>query len=146
MPPVVLTTLKLLFLLLLYLFIARAVRIIYLDMVGVRAPRREQRSKNIGQSWGHPKKLAITEAGAGTRVVPLERETTIGKDGATVTLQDTYASVKHARIWKGEDGWMIEDLGSTNGTLVNKTKVLAPQPLKVGDEIKIGKTTLEVRR
>lgn len=146
MPPVVLTTLKILFLVLLYLFIARAIRIVYLDMVGVRAPRREQRSHGIGSSWGSPKRLAITEPGIAARTVPLERETTIGKEDATIPLADTYVSVKHARIWKGEDGWMIEDLGSTNGTLVNKVKVLAPQPLKVGDEIRIGKTILEVRR
>jgi pSer/pThr/pTyr-binding forkhead associated (FHA) protein len=144
-PPVVLTTLKILFLALLYLFIARAIRIIYLDMVGVRATRRETRSSSK-RAWGSPKQLAITEPGSGMRLARLEPETTIGKDGATITLSDTYASSKHARIWRGEDGWMIEDLGSTNGTLVNKIKVLAPQPLKVGDEIRIGKTTLEVRR
>lgn len=145
MPPVVLTTLKILFLALLYLFIARAVRIIYLDMVGVRTQRQQSRGSSK-RGWGTPKHLAVTEPGGAPRVVPLEPETTIGKDGATVPLADTYASTRHARIWRGEDGWMIEDLGSTNGTIVNKAKVLAPQPLKVGDEIRIGKTMIEVRR
>ena len=145
MPAVVLTTLKILFLALLYLFIARAVRIIYLDMVGVRATKTQTRT-STKRSWGAPKHLAITEPGSSVRLVTLEPETTLGKDGATVPLSDTYASTKHARIWRSEDGWMIEDLGSTNGTLVNKLKVLAPQPLKVGDEIRIGKTTIEVRR
>jgi pSer/pThr/pTyr-binding forkhead associated (FHA) protein len=144
-PPVVLTTLKILFLALLYLFIARAIRIIYLDMVGVRATRSATKQSSK-RAWGSPKQLAVTEPGSGTRMIPLEPETTIGKDGATVPLADTYASTRHARIWRSEDGWMIEDLGSTNGTIVNKAKVLAPQPLKVGDEIRIGKTTIEVRR
>ena len=146
MPPVVLTTLKILFLALLYLFIARAIRIIYLDMVGVRTSRPQART-TTKRGWGTPKALSIVEPGGRTRLVALEPETTIGKDNsATVPLTDTYASTRHARIWRGEDGWMIEDLGSTNGTIVNKVKLLAPQPLKVGDEIRIGKTTLEVRR
>jgi pSer/pThr/pTyr-binding forkhead associated (FHA) protein len=41
---------------------------------------------------------------------------------------------------------MVEDLGSTNGTYLNQRKVTAPAPVSPGDRIRVGKTTLELRR
>ncbi|WP_352432215.1 FHA domain-containing protein [Pyrinomonas sp.] len=54
-------------------------------------------------------------------------------------------SRRHARIWRESGGYFIEDLGSTNGTYVNRTKRLLPGervPLRDGDEIIVGKTFL----
>jgi pSer/pThr/pTyr-binding forkhead associated (FHA) protein len=72
---------------------------------------------------------------------------TIGR-GSTcvVVLADNYASQFHARIFPRDGAWFVEDMGSTNGTYLNRVKVSQPSPLAAGDEIRIGKTTLEARR
>ena len=44
------------------------------------------------------------------------------------------------------DAWVLEDLGSTNGTYLDRTKVTDPTPVPVGVPIRIGKTTLELRK
>ena len=61
-------------------------------------------------------------------------------------LADTYASQMHARVFPKDGSWFVEDLGSTNGTYLNRAKVTAPSEVGPGDEIRIGKTTLEFRR
>ena len=43
-------------------------------------------------------------------------------------------------------GWLVEDLGSTNGTFLDKAKVTAPTPVPVGVPVRIGKTALELRK
>ena len=52
----------------------------------------------------------------------------------------------HARIYRHDSGWYVEDLGSTNGTYLNQKRVTSPAELRAGDRVKIGKTTLELRR
>jgi len=64
---------------------------------------------------------------------------------ATLVLTDDYASNKHARLAPTADGWMLEDLGSTNGTYVGSQKVSRPTKVTVGSQIRIGKTVLELR-
>ncbi|HEX9776395.1 MAG TPA: FHA domain-containing protein [Actinomycetota bacterium] len=149
MPPLVLTTLKFLFIALLYLFIARAVRVIYLDLVGPRVGGRRQPKKKAasGRRRGHPKSVAVTEADKPMRTYPLNEELTIGRgDVVDVPLDDTYVSTRHARLFVKNGSWFLEDLGSTNGTYLNRIKVTSPSPVAVGDEVRIGKTLIEVRR
>jgi pSer/pThr/pTyr-binding forkhead associated (FHA) protein len=65
----------------------------------------------------------------------------IGREAQPVTLPyDTMASRRHARISSTPSGFEITDLGSTNGTYVNGTKV-SSRLLQTGDMIKIGGTT-----
>jgi pSer/pThr/pTyr-binding forkhead associated (FHA) protein len=52
----------------------------------------------------------------------------------------------HARLFAKGDAYMVEDLGSTNGTYLNRRKVTAPTELQRGDQVKIGKTVLEMRK
>jgi pSer/pThr/pTyr-binding forkhead associated (FHA) protein len=52
----------------------------------------------------------------------------------------------HARIFTRGEEMMVEDMGSTNGTYLNKRKVSAPTELQRGDRVKIGKTVLEMRK
>jgi pSer/pThr/pTyr-binding forkhead associated (FHA) protein len=42
--------------------------------------------------------------------------------------------------------WVVEDLGSTNGTFLNRVKVTSPTPIAAGDQLGIGKTIVEVRK
>jgi pSer/pThr/pTyr-binding forkhead associated (FHA) protein len=63
-----------------------------------------------------------------------------------VVLDDSYVSQMHARLFAKGDSYMVEDLGSTNGTYLNRRKVTAPTELRRGDQVKIGKTVLEMRK
>ena len=64
----------------------------------------------------------------------------------TLVLNDDYASNRHARIFPSEGEWFVEDLGSTNGTLLSDTPITAATPFKAGAQVKIGRTVLELRR
>ena len=150
MPVLVLTILKILFLALLYLFIARAVRVIYLDLVGPRVPRSASPASVPAprKRRAQPRELLVTEAEGSPRSYPMNAEPlSIGRsESCQVILNDTYVSQMHARVYPKDGEWFVEDLGSTNGTYLNRAKVTQPSPIGVGDEIRIGKTTLEVRR
>ncbi len=82
--------------------------------------------------------------GAGTRYdLDTRRETLIGRSaGADICLADTSVSQKHCRI-KPSAGWfMVYDLGSTNGTLVNDSEI-KEYVLSAGDRLQVGETVLE---
>ncbi len=65
--------------------------------------------------------------------------------GCEITLDDTFISQVHARVTKGQSGVVIEDLGSTNGTYLNRKKVTAPVVVQTGDVIQVGSTVLELQ-
>lgn len=69
--------------------------------------------------------------------------TTIGRDGENdVVLLDERISRHHVRIsWDGKQ-YMLDDLGSRNGTTVNRQPVSGPRPLRHGDVISLGGSTL----
>ena len=56
------------------------------------------------------------------------------------------ASSRHARIFPQDGQWIVEDLGSTNGTYLDRQKVTRPTPVPAGVPVRIGKTVLELRR
>ena len=55
-------------------------------------------------------------------------------------------STNHARLVPRDGSWVLEDLGSTNGTFLDRAKVTGPTPVPIGVPIRIGKTTLELRK
>jgi pSer/pThr/pTyr-binding forkhead associated (FHA) protein len=59
---------------------------------------------------------------------------------------DTFVSQLHARLFAREDKLYLEDLGSTNGTTLNRKPVSAPVEIRRGDRIQVGKTVFEVVR
>ena len=61
-------------------------------------------------------------------------------------LNDDYAPTHHGRIFPQDGRWIVEDLGSTNGTYLHRQKVTRPTPVPLGVPIRIGKTVLELRR
>lgn len=70
----------------------------------------------------------------------------IGREEGTIVLShDTAASRAHARITREGDFFWVEDLGSTNGTWVNRHRIGKRVELNVGDLIQIGETRFEVR-
>lgn len=91
--------------------------------------------------------LVLLADGEVVREFPLEKEVSlIGRiTGSDVELPDPGASRRHAEIRRQGEVFVLVDLGSTNGTLVNERPV-AEQPLEDGDRITIGRTVLEFRK
>ncbi|HZJ51429.1 MAG TPA: FHA domain-containing serine/threonine-protein kinase, partial [Actinomycetota bacterium] len=80
---------------------------------------------------------------AGERV-RIRSETLIGREEADLILNDREVSRKHAVIRPTEEGFVIDDVGSLNGTLVNNVAVRAPTPLSDGDVIEVGQSEAHV--
>jgi hypothetical protein len=71
---------------------------------------------------------------------------TVGRGApSTLVLDDAFVSMAHARLRRLADGWVVEDLGSTNGTTLNGAPVSGPQPLAPGDQVTFGGVILDVR-
>lgn len=175
MPPIILTVLQALFLLLLYVFVARAVRAVVKDVSPASA--RPKRPRPAGQSGSAtkkgrgnsaranaaqvaarqhsdkppriaPREIVVHSPSGAPRVIGLGTDTiTFGRNPhSTVRLDDPYSSDQHARIYHDGRRWLIADLGSTNGTFLNQVKVSEPTPIAAGDQLGIGKTVVEVRK
>jgi hypothetical protein len=151
-PPFVLTVLKIVLLLLLYFFVWRAVRAVVLDLYGgrVRARRArtaEPRAKRV-RPRGAPSKVVVLDANGGrVSTHRLSGTIQVGRGpNCDIRPDDTYVSQAHARISNRNGAWVVEDLGSTNGTYLNQRKVTGPAGISPGDRIRVGKTVLEVRR
>jgi pSer/pThr/pTyr-binding forkhead associated (FHA) protein len=70
-------------------------------------------------------------------------EFTVGREGS-LAIDDDFASGQHARFQTVRGLWYVEDLGSTNGTMLNGRRILSAQLLKKRDKIKIGHTVMTV--
>jgi pSer/pThr/pTyr-binding forkhead associated (FHA) protein len=91
--------------------------------------------------------LVTAGALAGTSIGLSDQQITIGRaNDATLVLADDYASSRHARLFPQDGQWIVEDLGSTNGTYLDRQKVTQPTAVPAGVPIRIGKTVLELRR
>src|SRR5436305_2072047 len=91
--------------------------------------------------------LNVTAGNAAGQDIPLEQELVIGRStpGQGSLGGDSEISRVHARVYRDASGQlMVEDLGSTNGTFVNGNRISSPTPLRGGDELKMGQTTLSV--
>ncbi len=153
MPVALLTILKLVVLALLYLFLIRAVRAVTADLYGPRrrrpaAPSRPATADTTRRAQHPPRELLVHPPDGRPIVVPLGTDTvTLGRsERMTVALEDAYVSDEHALVAPDGDGFVVRDLGSTNGTYLNGTRVAQPTPIAVGDQLRIGKTRIEVRR
>jgi pSer/pThr/pTyr-binding forkhead associated (FHA) protein len=79
------------------------------------------------------------------RTIPLTGEVTVGRAaGCEVTIDDTYASQLHARLFLRDGQVFVEDLGSTNGTYLNRQKVSGPMVMQHGDRLQVGNTVMEL--
>jgi hypothetical protein len=151
MPTIVLDLLKYVFLAVLYIFVGRAVRAIYQELRPARTPRGApsgQRSRSTRRSGKVPGKAKLIRPdGKEGKTYELDGELLIGRaEKCHIVLDDAYASQVHARIFPRGESFLIEDMGSTNGTYLNRQKVTSPTEMFRGDKVKIGKTVLEMRR
>ena len=156
-----LTLIRLAFLAVLWLFVIAAVGVVRTDLFGPSISARQQRRQQQRakparaprparpvRARGTPQLLVVTAGTlAGTQLPLGEDQITIGRSNdATLVLSDDYASSRHARLFPQDGQWIVEDLGSTNGTYLDRQKVTQPTPVPAGVPIRIGKTVLELRR
>ena len=128
---------RLLLLALLYLFLFAAVRTGIGLVAGQRAKSRGTWTVRVVQG---PRELMNVS-------VPVTGPVVIGRSpGADIVIGDDFVSGKHARVSPAGDGAVLEDLGSTNGTLLNGQRLSVPQTLRPGDAIDIGSVRLKVDR
>jgi predicted component of type VI protein secretion system len=91
--------------------------------------------------------LKVTAGNAAGQDVPLDQELVIGRStpGIGSLGGDSEISRVHARVYRDASGQLtVEDLGSTNGTFVNGNRISSATPLRPGDELRVGQTTLGV--
>jgi pSer/pThr/pTyr-binding forkhead associated (FHA) protein len=152
--PFVLSVLKYSLLVLLYFFVFRAIRSVAVDVGGrkrattqTRTPAPASASKPT-RSGKPPTQVVVHDPGGAKPITTKLRDSAeIGRgDRCAIRLQDTYVSQVHARLYPKDGAWYVEDLGSTNGTLLNDRRVDAPLEVHAGDVVKIGKTVLELKR
>lgn len=152
------TVFRLGYLLLLWLMVLGAVRILRRDIFGTvvtprgkgrreaeRRGRRARRQACSGAGSGEVRSLLLTGGPLVGSLIPLgQAPVTIGRSPAsTLVLEDEYASSRHARLVPGDGGWWIEDLGSRNGTFVDDERLTEPRQLRPGMTVRIGRTTME---
>jgi len=158
-----LTILKLCLLALLYLFFFRVLRAVWAELrtpVPAAAPTARPvpapapaapapDAVAAKRARTAPSELVVIEpATSAGRSYPIRDEVTVGRAGgcAVSLADDTYVSTLHARVFRAADGEVkVEDLGSTNGTYVNRAKVGNAVALQRGDRLQVGNTTLEAR-
>jgi len=149
--------LKLCLLALLYLFFFRVLRAVWAEiktpaMAGAPAARpakpdrKARRADKRAQKVAPPQLVVVEPADQRGRSYPLGNELTVGRAaGCQVTVDDTFVSQLHARVFLREGRYLVEDLGSTNGTYLNRQKVGGPMVMQAGDRLQVGNTVLELR-
>lgn len=148
------------YLAILWIFVLSAISVVRSDMFGARVdstPRAERRAqkqaaksrpKPARRPRGAPTHVAIVDGANAGETISLDGAPLLigrGSDAA-IRLDDDYVSTRHARIAASGDHWFVEDLGSTNGTYIGSQRLSQPTTLQLGSQVRIGKTTLELRK
>lgn len=160
MSELALTLLRFGFLLLLWLFVLLVVSALRRDLAapadapvsadvtaaasaegGKQSRRLRRRTKETAR------KLVVVEGALNGTVLPLgSSPVTLGRAAdCTLVLDDDYASSHHVRLYPHEGTWVVEDLGSTNGTWIDRTRVTGPTVLAMGQPLRVGRTVFELR-
>ena len=157
------TLLRLSYLALLWLFVLFALGVLRRDIFGTTvtprgrgrsttptprtaSPREPVPARANGRS--HPTRLIVTQGPLTGSAVPLgSSAVVVGRaSSSTLVLDDNYTSNRHARFFPHEGQWYIEDLDSTNGTFVDGERVFQATPVATGTPVRIGQSTMELRR
>jgi pSer/pThr/pTyr-binding forkhead associated (FHA) protein len=154
MSDAVLNVLKLLLLALLYLFFFRVLRAVWAEvsarpMAAAPAPAPAATGRGGAAPPKNPGlRLKVVEGEGKGKVFDVGDELTVGRAaGCQISLaDDTFVSQLHARLFRRDARYYVEDLGSTNGTFLNRKQVSAPIALRRGDRLQVGKTVFEVSR
>lgn len=94
-----------------------------------------------------PTRLRITEGKQEGLVLNLEDAIKIGRSSdCQLILDDDFVSTRHARIYRDGARYLVEDLGSTNGTYMNDERITVPTPFTLSDTLRIGRTLMNVEK
>lgn len=158
------TLLRLGYLVLLWAFVLSAIGVLRRDLYGTRITSRRRprpaaapaagtdapaapapaRGRN---RRGGPTRLVVTEGPLRGTTLPLAASAVlIGRaPSCTLVLDDDYSSSRHARVFPEGGQWLVEDMGSTNGTFLDDQRVTDPVPVRPGAQIRIGQSVLELQ-
>ena len=166
------TLLRLGYLVMLWVFVYSVVRVLRRDLYGTRITSRKGtvREKPAAAAAAPPasparggaptaaappaparsraSRLVVSEGPLRGTTLPLSSSAIlIGRaPSCTLVLDDDYSSSRHARIFPSGDQWILEDLGSTNGTFIGAQRVTTPTPLVPGVQVRIGQSVVELQR
>ncbi|MFP5336016.1 MAG: FHA domain-containing protein [Actinomycetes bacterium] len=166
MSELTLTVLQLGFVVLLWVFVLSVVGVLRRDLFGTKvvqrqpaAPRRPAQQPPAAAPAPAPKRQPAPDRSAPRTLVVTAgslKGTTIDLGSApvligrapecTLVLTDEYASGRHARLFQRDGRWFVEDLGSTNGTTLDRSPLKEPTPVGPGQQLRIGRTVIELRR
>ena len=167
MSELTITLLRLGYLVLLWVFVLAAIGVLRRDLYGTKITQRGRRrtatsppvapappSAAAGRSAPFPRRdvgprrLVVTAGPLRGTTLPLTSSAIlIGRaPSCTLVLDDDYSSSRHARIFPQDGDWFVEDLGSTNGTFVGRDRVTAPVALRVGSQVRVGQSVVELQR
>ncbi|WP_454050498.1 FHA domain-containing protein FhaB/FipA [Cellulomonas sp. Marseille-Q8402] len=157
------TLLRLGYLVLLWAFVVSAIGVLRRDLYGTRIVNRRRPGrpapapaagtpaapapdKGRGRRAG-PTRLVVTEGPLRGTTLPLGSSAVlIGRaPSCTLVLDDDYSSSRHARVFPEGGQWLVEDMGSTNGTFLDEQPVTAAMPVRAGSQIRIGQSVLELQ-
>ncbi|WP_100448746.1 FHA domain-containing protein FhaB/FipA [Glycomyces xiaoerkulensis] len=158
MPEIVQTVARFGFLVLLWLFVFAAARTVTRDLMAQRRPapaggpggpsQAPPTAPGGGQRPAQAAKWLVVTSGelAGRQFVLTGQPISIGRaPDSTIVIRDDFASNRHARVVPAEGQWVVEDLGSTNGTYLGRARVSRPTPVPLGVPIRIGRSSFELR-
>jgi len=137
---------KLVFLAILWMFIAMVAGVIKRDVFGHSElsrgggpnPKRRGRRPN-------PTQLVVVQGAGRGDAVGLAGEVLVGRSpDCTLDIDDDFASGHHARFYQDAESWIVADMGSTNGTVVNGLRITRPTRVGNGDIVRIGRTSIQV--
>ena len=148
---------KISYLAILWIVVLSAISVVRSDMFGARvpqaaraaaAPRTKKQSKPPRKGRGTPTHVLVVDgSNKGERAELDQAPILIGRGSdAAIRLDDDYVSTRHARIASSGDQWFVEDLGSTNGTYLGTRRLTQPAAVQTGSQIRIGKTTIELKK
>lgn len=161
MSELTLTLLRLGYLALLWILVLSVVAVLRRDLFGTRVTRRATTAPAPAQmpaapakprrtegAKSNPRTLVVTEGSLrGTTITLGQAPVLIGRaPECTLVLDDDFASSRHAKLSLQQGRWMVEDLGSTNGTFLGRNRVQTATPLEIGSPVRIGRTVMELRR
>lgn len=140
---VLLWAVRIAFLVLLYLFLIRSFR-------ALQRALADERTAVAARQVGLAALVVTRSHGGGPRVgerMPLRAVSSVGRDaGNDIVLNDDAASAKHAIVSFADGQWWLEDAGSTNGTVLNGSRIWDRERFHYGDEVAVGRIALRLER
>ncbi len=144
----ILTLLRLGFLALVWFFFARVASSVWqaVPSPATTTTNNERRTRRSKKSAKKPSVVIVEPLSHAGLVFEVDGQLTIGRSAACdITLDDTFVSSQHARVAITPNGLLVSDLGSTNGTYVDRQKVTGPVAVNSGSRVQVGSTVMEVR-